>query len=68
MARLLNGLLDISRLESGTIEPQRREVDLVQLLTELRSEFESLARARNLKFEVEPIEVVLAISSLLIFL
>jgi PAS domain S-box-containing protein len=50
--RLLNALLDISRLESGAIEPQRVEIFLPQMLDELRAEFDSIARARALRLDV----------------
>jgi len=55
--RLLNALLDISRLESGAIEPQRAAVSLPLLLEELRGEFESVARARGLQLQVEALPV-----------
>jgi PAS domain S-box-containing protein len=58
-ARLLNALLDISRLESGAIEPQLSKVHLPDLFEELRSEFESIARARGLDLVVRPIHVTL---------
>lgn len=51
--RLLNALLDISRLESGAIEPRRAAVSLPLLLEELRGEFDSIARARGLQLQVE---------------
>lgn len=51
--RLLNALLDISRLESGSIEPQCVAVPLPELLEELRSEFDSVARARGLRLTVK---------------
>lgn len=53
MARLLNALLDISRLESGAIEPLVSDVPLVDVFAELRSEFESLAGAREIQFQVD---------------
>lgn len=53
MTRLLNALLDISRLESGTIEPMMSEVSIAELFAELRSEFESVARARDIEFRVD---------------
>ena len=48
MTRLLNALLDISRLESGAIEPVSVEVAVGDVFEELRSEFASVAqRPRN---------------------
>jgi PAS domain S-box-containing protein len=52
MARLLNALLDISRLESGAIEPKLVPVPLPDVFAELRNEFESMARDRGLTLEV----------------
>jgi PAS domain S-box-containing protein len=52
MTRLLNALLDISRLESGAIEPLVAEVSLAELFDDLRSEFESVARARDIELQV----------------
>lgn len=57
--RLLNALLDISRLESGTIEPQEDRVYLPDLFEEIRAEFDSLARARGLQFKVHAQPVTL---------
>ncbi len=48
MTRLLNALLDISRLESGAIEPVIAEVSLAGLFAELRTEFDSIALARDI--------------------
>jgi PAS domain S-box-containing protein len=58
--RLLNALLDISRLESGAIEPQCTRVAVPDLLNELRAEFDSIARARGLVLTVKhaPVTVV----------
>lgn len=48
MTRLLNGLLDISRLESGLVEINLTPTPLAEVFADLRTEFESIARARNL--------------------
>jgi PAS domain S-box-containing protein len=48
MARLLNALLDISRLESGAIEPVVTEVSLAEVCAGLRAEFDSIARTRDI--------------------
>jgi PAS domain S-box-containing protein len=66
MAYLLNGLLDISRLESGNVEPRSEEVHLAELLEELRSDFESLAKARMLTFGLETLDVVLSTDRVLL--
>lgn len=59
MTRLLNGLLDISRLESGAIEPQRVQVRLYDVLHELRAAFEPLARVKGLRIDVDLLDIVL---------
>lgn len=48
-SNLLNALLDVSRLESGGIEPVVTAVDLADLFAELRREFEGSATSRNLQ-------------------
>lgn len=57
--RLLNALLDISRLESGSIEPQISRVHLPEMLEGLKSEFDSVARARGLDLIIKPARVTL---------
>jgi PAS domain S-box-containing protein len=59
MKRMLNGLLDISRLESGAIEPQFDHLRLSDLLNELRMQFEPIVRARGIALHVRTEEVVL---------
>lgn len=59
-ARLLNALLDISRLESGAVQPHETPVSLPELFEELRSEFDSIAQARGLAFEVRAENVTVA--------
>ena len=58
-ARLLNALLDISRLESGSVEPQIARVYLPELLDGLTAEFGSIATARGLDLIVRPLPVTL---------
>ena len=60
MTRLLNALLDISRLESGAIEPVISEVPIAGLFAELRSEFQSVARSRGIEFQVDAPELVIS--------
>lgn len=57
-ARLLNALLDISRLESGAIEAHPTHVSLPSLLDELRAEFDSVAQDRGLRLDVEAARVI----------
>lgn len=54
MTRMLNALLDISRLESGAIEPQVTSVPLAEVLHQLATEFESVAQARGIVFRIQP--------------
>ncbi|MEP7245905.1 MAG: PAS domain S-box protein [Gammaproteobacteria bacterium] len=54
MSRLLNALLDISKLESGAIKPDITDFDVANLLEELRAEFASLAQSKGLELAVEP--------------
>lgn len=54
MSRLLNTLLDISKLESGMIKPEPHGFPVAGLLAEMRNEFESVAAAKGLRLEVEP--------------
>lgn len=60
MTRLLNALLDISRLESGSIEPVSAEVHIAETFEELRSEFCSLAQARGIDLRVEPSDIAIS--------
>jgi PAS domain S-box-containing protein len=53
MSRLLNGLLDISKLESGGIKPAIVEFELSTLFDELRREFGNLAGNKGLRFSVD---------------
>jgi PAS domain S-box-containing protein len=53
MSRLLNALLDISKLESGAVKPDVTDFHVASLLDELRAEFAGLARSKGLRFAVE---------------
>jgi PAS domain S-box-containing protein len=52
MSRLLNALLDISKLESGTIKPETTDFPISKLFGELRQEFASLAEDKGLALHV----------------
>ena len=52
MTRLLNALLDISKIESGTIRPELSDFSVAKLFGELRREFSSLASDKGLALEV----------------
>jgi two-component system, sensor histidine kinase len=54
MSRLLNALLDISKLESGAIKPEPTDFAVAALLEELRGEFADLAASKGLELQVEP--------------
>lgn len=54
MSRLLNALLDISKLESGAIRPDITDFKVALLLEELRREFAGLAANKGLELIVEP--------------
>ncbi len=54
MSRLLNALLDISKLESGAIRPEISDFKVAQLFEEMRREFAALAANKGLHLEVEP--------------
>jgi len=66
-ARLLNALLDISRLESGAIEPQEAQVFLPEMLENLRSEFDSIARARGLDLKIHAVPVTVLTDRVLFY-
>lgn len=51
--RLTNGLLDLSRLETGVMQPERTAVDLLALLQEMSEIFASRAEQAGLSFYLE---------------
>jgi PAS domain S-box-containing protein len=53
MSRLLNALLDVSKLESGAVRPDITDFKVAQLLEELRREFAGLAASKGLELVVE---------------
>ena len=63
--RLLNALLDISRLESGAIEPQLAPVSLSDSFNELAREFEPAATAKVLALEFAPTQLQVATDRIL---
>jgi two-component system, sensor histidine kinase len=52
MSRLLNALLDISKLESGAIRPEPTDFAVVAIFEELRREFAASAAQKGLQFQV----------------
>jgi PAS domain S-box-containing protein len=53
MSRLLNSLLDISKLESGAISPEVTDFRVAALFDELGREFASLAASKGLELRVD---------------
>jgi PAS domain S-box-containing protein len=53
MSRLLNALLDISKLESGAIKPEPTDFTVAALFNELRSDFANVAANKGLKLQIE---------------
>lgn len=53
MSRLLNDLLDISKLESGAIKPEPTDFTVTALVEELRAEFKGIATDKGLQLEIE---------------
>ena len=58
--RLLNALLDISRLESGAIEPQLSPVALAGVFADLAREFDTVAAQKQLSLHFEPTQALLS--------
>ncbi len=53
MTELLNALLDISKLESGTVQVSHENVNAFQVLDEVREQFESVAATKGLVLETQ---------------
>ena len=53
MSKLLNTLLDISKLESGAIKPELTDFKVWQIFDALRREFDPLAQQKGLQLNVE---------------
>lgn len=58
MSRLLNALLDISKLESGAIKPDPIDFAVAEIFEELRRSFATSAADKGLKFQVSAGEEV----------
>ena len=54
MTYLLNTLLDISKLESGAVRPERSDFPVNPLFDQLRDEFTDLAVSKGLELQVTP--------------
>lgn len=53
MSRLLNALLDISKLDSGAVKPEVSDFRVRALLEALRREFGSIAASKGLELQVQ---------------
>ena len=53
LAGLIEGLLDVSRIESGRLEIQRDQIDLRAFLTQIASIFEANAGHKGIAFNME---------------
>jgi signal transduction histidine kinase/ligand-binding sensor domain-containing protein/CheY-like chemotaxis protein len=53
MLRLINDLLDLSRIEAGKLELTRQPVDMLMLVDDIRALEAPLAEARGVAFDVE---------------
>ena len=56
MSRLLNALLDISKLESGAIKPELTDFQVASLFEELRHEFAGIAARKGLELQIRSCE------------
>jgi signal transduction histidine kinase/ActR/RegA family two-component response regulator len=65
-SRLLNSLLDITRLESGAIEPQLAPVPLQAILTDLARECEPVAASKRLELKFPVSEAVISTDRMLL--
>jgi PAS domain S-box-containing protein len=54
MSKLLNALLDISKLEAGMVKPDISDCAVQEIFDELRVEFEGQAETKGLEFVIEP--------------
>jgi len=50
-SRMINSLLDITRLESGAIEPHLAPINLISVYGDLKREFESAALAKGMRLD-----------------
>jgi PAS domain S-box-containing protein len=53
VSALVDKVLNVSKLESGTVEPEFASVPIATLLDDVRAAFEEVAREKRLKFEVK---------------
>jgi signal transduction histidine kinase len=58
MARLVNDLLDLARMESGQLQLQRREVDLSEVITDVYRSQLPRARARQIDLRLDALQAL----------
>jgi PAS domain S-box-containing protein len=58
-SRMLNSLLDITRLEVGAVEPHLHSISLASIFEDLHREFDAAAAAKALRLEFAPTSKVL---------
>ncbi len=56
MSRLLNALLDISKLESGAVKPELRDFRVATVFEAISRDFRAVAHSKGLELAVEPSE------------
>jgi PAS domain S-box-containing protein len=58
MGRLLNSILDVSRLEAGIVKPDITDFAVREVVEDLRLEFEEQAREKGLDLIIEPCDAI----------
>ena len=66
LSTLVEELLEISRLDSGAIQPQVAAVALIDLFLVMQREFLPLAAAKRLELRIRPTELVVTTDALLL--
>lgn len=57
LGSLLNGILDISKLEAGMVAPSKEPIPVGKIMTRLGKEFFSVAADKGLKFRIVPTQM-----------
>jgi two-component system CheB/CheR fusion protein len=58
MQEILEGLLDISKLDTGTITPELKAFSIMTLLTQLYDQYQTLAKSNGLILKLMPCDAV----------
>ncbi len=66
LKELFDSLLDISRLDSGTVDLQIEHFALADLLNRIRPDFQTLAQEKNLRYECADTDVIVATDRVLL--